>query len=520
MIEGFAHRYAEHIGVLNFTNPQDVSNGNIAYWRLRPFWTSVLELREPLPETISQYLDRYPNEDDDEFGRRASRVAQINMVDIILDAYIAMLFSVEVQVKAAKHQDKVDQFTNCCNHLGQSLKDYFRELAVPTSLQFSHCDIVVDTPDRPKDADPLSADAEQKLGLNIPYCYVIQPLNRYAWQVDKFGNFTEYRSDNYLDTQIQASLGFLGGSTVDKQYTVWTEQDVTEYDAKFQAIDTTPNPFGFIPIVTLIPIPSVRYQGKRLGKSLVQDVVAIQRRILNTMSLIYDFQENVNYGTKVIIQDSDSDNPIEEGEVDEAISGNKRGVVLYGEGSDYKIVTPDPAGVREMMNYLDCLIERAYQSVSIQSDSNTNKTHQTSSTIRQNSHVLLMKLTNISKHIENAMKQVIDMALRVQGLDPIEAGVTVTWGTNFAYESLTNSLEQCSLLRSVASDISPTLVSELLNKATMPEMYNSLKIDDIENESNKWIDKQNKMLAQPPVMPTLQQDNTQVNAADKVSDQE
>jgi len=501
--------------------PKKLKAESVAYYYFKPFWTDCLNLCEPLPDTIRQYLTRFKKEDPLEFAARARHCDQINMISLIIEATISMLFSTNIDISAAKNQDKVDAFVNCCNMQGDPLIDFIREDLAPSALTYGLSDIVVDMPAEPN--DKLSVEQAKARGL-MPYCYIIPPLNRFNWSVDANGNYTEYRSEDILNEQIQSQLNLQNGADEDRQFNVWTMDTVEKYSKNGTLLESKPNPYGFIPIVTCAPVgKSIRYPNDRLGRSLVQDILPIQRRIINLMSLIWDFHQNANFPYRILKQDTTENEPPTEGELAEG--GTSRGLIIRGVGSDYKIVSPDSAGVESMMCYLRTLIEFCYQQMSMPSDSNTNKTHQTGETIRSNQSVLFNKLTTYTRRMEKTVKEIVDMALRVQGIDPIESDVKVTWDTNFSYESFTNAQEQLSLVIQNLADKSPTAVAAFAKKVMSPQLFGSGAMEKAETELDKWAAKPipDPMTAgddpnNPDVKPkTTQQESTQIAAADKIS---
>lgn len=501
---------------------RDITNFNSAYWQMRQFWIDALNLKEPLvaggiTTGLALYLNRYAKEDDGEFAQRIKRLAQVNFVDLVIDAYCSMLFSTDIRITAGKHQDRVDKFVNSCNEQGDTLKEFCREMVAPASFLYGIVDVFVDLPSVGQEIQ--SQEQAREAGLDAPYCYMVPPLNRVAWSLDDARNYTIYRSQDIINQQLSAGM-----QVKDKhQYNEWTLKTVDVYDSAGGLREQRDNPFGFIPAVSFVPLPSMRFYDDRIGLSLVQDVLSLQKLILNLISLILDFHESVNFGMRVLIQDTTNDDePPTQGELEEG--GNKRGLILKGSGSDYKILTPDAAGVEAMCRFLDQVIERAWQSVRIPSDSNMNKTHQSRGTIRGNMAPLYNRLTRISKHFEKAMRQLIEMALRVQGIDPAEAQVQVQWGTNFAFESFATAIEELTAARNVVQDIAPTAVAELTRKTMGAQIYDSEKIGAVNDEIDKWVEKQNTMLAQPPeqpgTQPDLQKQNTEINAAAKIDSDE
>ena len=462
---------------------------SVAYWQMRTQWIDALNLKEPLPGTLARYLYKYPREDDDEFAERLKRLAQVNFVDAVIEFYCAMLFSTNVQIASEKYPDEVKSFAADCTGQGDSLVDYFRDMVAPNAFLYGITDVFVDLP-AAMDA-PISLQAQRESGIDQPYCYIVPALNRTRWDIGTDGSYSMYVSEDVINTQVAAQMGIQDP----RQRQEWTEETewradkvtVTEKEGakKPKQISETPNPFGLIPAVSVTPLASMRFFNDRIGVSLVKDIVPLQKLVLNLMSLLMDAQENSNFAQRYIIQDtSNGDMPPEEGELKEA--GPKRGVVLYGANSKFGIASPDASGAEAMRMYLNDIIDRIYQSAFIEAGTDQNKTHQSAQTIRSNNARLYNRLSKISKNLEKSMKRVVEMSLRVRGIDPKEAKVSVQWDTNFSYEAFVSALEELSLLRETAGDISTTLVKEFVKKTVGPEVYNSGKIDEIMAEIDKW----------------------------------
>lgn len=501
----------------------DITNGNQLYWQMRSFWTDALSLKEPLPSTLSFYLKKYAKEDDAEFVERVKRIAQVNFVDLIVDSYCSMLFSTDIRIESAKYQDKVAAFVNRCNLQGDTLKDYFRELIAPAAFTFGLVDVFCDMPEVTGLVETVAQ--QQAAGANLPYCYMVPPLNRTAWSLSDARDYTMYRSQDVINTQISSTAT----NNDEKQYSEWTLDSVTVYDHQGNPVkEARKNPFGFIPAVTVTPLPTMRFYDDRMGLSLVQDVVPLQKLVLNLLSLIYDFHESVNFATRVLKQDTtDGDEPPTEGEMAEG--GNKRGIIIRGKDSDYWTEIPDSAGVVAMCGFLQEIIDRAYQSVRIPSDANTNKTHQSRGTIRGNLAPLYNRMVRISRHFEKAMRQVIETALRVQGINVSDAGVTVTWGNNFAFEAFINAVEEATAFKALAQDMAPTAVASIVKKAFGSQIYDTATIKSAETEIDQWVKRTKEAILNPvqsigpdgkPVAPTLQKQNTEINAAEKIAESE
>ena len=152
---------------------KNLKSESVAYYYYKPFWTDCLDLYEPLPTTLQRFLTKYAKEDLSEFAARCNHVAQLNMVYLIVEAPMSMMFSTNVDISAEKHGDKVNAFVNCATLQGQSLIEYLREDLVPGGFVYGLTDAVVDMPKEANDV--LSVEQARTRGL-VPYCYSIHRI--------------------------------------------------------------------------------------------------------------------------------------------------------------------------------------------------------------------------------------------------------------------------------------------------------------------------------------------------------
>lgn len=457
---------------------------------MRPKWEAALDLYEPVytggnsqtsPSSLAAYLTRHPKEDDDEFARRSQRVFQINGLKMVLGSLASMLFSTDVRITSDNLKDQVDKFVGNCNLRGDNLMDFYREQVFPQAGLNGAVDIFVDLP--PSDDQVTSLKQQQDQGLTDPYCYLVPPLNRVRWQINEADEYTYYQSMDKIDSEITPQFQI----THQEQYQCWQLDQITTFDKSGKVIGQKKNPYNFIPAVTVIPMQSVRFYKDKIGDPLVDGLVEIQREILNTLSLISDYHASINFAQFTIIQDTETADVPTEGELQEM--GTHRGMMLKGKDTKAMILTPNPDGVKAMQDYVDQLLDKMFQLSLIPIDSNNIKTHTSAGTIRSNLASLYNRLTIIARHLEKSMKQVVEMALRVQGISAADvraANVKVEWDVNFSYEAFINSIEQLAALKAAAADIAPTAIKEYTKKVVGSELYGSGKLDQINKEIDQW----------------------------------
>jgi hypothetical protein len=449
-----------------------------AYWQLRPLWNQYLELYEPLPTTLIGYLQKYPKEDQDEFYQRAKTCTQINIMDYCIDFLCSMLFSTSIQFTSETMQDEVDSFTQNCNSSGDTLTEYLREIIAPATLLYGSVDVMVDKPSL-TGLTPNSLADEQAMGINMPYCYIIPPLNRMDWIQDNQGNYIYLKCQDVINTQLAAQMGIID----ERQFQVWTLTEIAQYNNKgFLIGNVMPNPYNFIPAITFTYKKSQRFYNNRIGVSYVKDILDMQKMMLNIISLIFDYHQSVNFPTRVFIQDTDEGEPLPTDEVKEM--GTHRGVNLLGE-SDFKLVSPDPSGAHEMQCFLDKLFQTALLVCNCPNDAMTSKSHTTEGSIKTSYAKLYNFLTNVSRHFGKSAKQVVELSLKLKGYSDDEikkAKVTVTWDTNWSFEALSDNLQNLILMKTALSGLVSTAEKEFAKRVIAPELFNSSKWDEMVKE--------------------------------------
>ncbi len=481
---------------------------SLTYWRMRPSWNLYLDLYEPLTNNVSsvagqggaptvaatkgslsQFLFKYKSEDAEEYSSRLQRVAQVNFLEYIVQYWSAILFSSPLQFSYNDSvKDKLDAFIANCNGRGDTLEDYARDVIVPSTFIYGITDLVVDMPKTNGETITLDTEAEYQ-----PYCYVVPPLNRLDWQIDKTsGRYCRYRSYDIINTQIQPQMGV----TDVCQYQDWTDKEVASYDTSGSETSSITNPYGFIPIVPFTFKSSLRFFDDAIGISLVKDIAPLQRLMINILSLIMDWQEQTNFALRYMIQDvdggydDDTDAPVEGDGVE---MSSKRVVKMRGKGSSIGIMTPDPAGANNMQTWLGQLVDMMFMAAGLPTDIGENKTHQSGVTVRANYSKILNTATIISKTLAKHLKKTLEYSLKVQGLSDkeiAEADVQVIWHPNYSFQSFGQAVEELIALKSVMADIAPSAVAAFSKMTMASRISSSEEYEESIKETDEWVEKQ------------------------------
>ncbi len=491
----------------------DADKFNVAYYQLKPKWTDLLNLYEPTPGQIGSFLRSHPSEDPDEFAVRAQSACQINAIKVIVEFYKSMLFSGDPRITSTKYQTQVQAIEKKATLQGDSLKDFLADNVFPMGALYGVVDVFCDVP------NIMAVSLADQIAKGVmPYLFTIQPLNRVRWSMEDDGTYSFYQSEDIIDTEIASQFDLRDRT----QYQQWTPDVMRLVSKNGQVLAEVPNPFGLIPAVPFIPLNSLRFADDALGVSLVDEQLDLQRELLNTLSLIADFHRSINFAMFTVTQDvDDGEEPAQEGELDEM--GNNRAMMLKGKGSRAEFVSPSAEGVRSMYEYVDRLVTWMFQLALVPMSASDIKTHTSANTIRSNLSQLYNRLTKYSRSLEKATKRIIELSLKVQGIDPADAGVQVQWNTNFSYESFANAIEQIAAFRDAVGDMSETAVKQLVIKMVQGELYSSGKMDTIESEINAWK-QQPPPAAQPDqgvfqnTINAMKNANLGVSAANKATD--
>lgn len=461
--------------------PKALSGYSQIYWLRRQEWIDALNLYEPVPFVLGTYLRRNKKEDNAEYGARLSKLCQINYVYNAVDFYRSMLWSTSVEITAeGPLKASVDAFVKKCNRRGEDFRTFMRERATPLQLLFGSCDIFCDLPRVSESEAPISLWEQQQRGLDLPYCYAVPPLNRLQWVNDEAGNFSFYKSMDVIDKQIGPALDI--GQL--HQYNLWTVEEVYKYDQDGNQVSVVANPYGFIPVTTIAPLGSIRFQDKELGVSIVQDLVPLQVNLLNALSEMFDFHHFANFPQLVINRDTTVPTPPmgEEGESIEV--GMHRLLELLGKDSDAKWISPDAQAILAKQAFIfESIVPEIYCTMLIPPAQI--KTHTSENTIRTNLQQLYTRLTAMAQHLAVGMKRVIETALKVQGYssEQIEdASVEVAFNTNWSFEAFMDSVQELEQTRKTIGDLTKTAIKEMAKRVVNSKLYNSAQIQQIHKE--------------------------------------
>lgn len=509
------------------TRPDQLSGYHRAYHQYKQFWIDCLRLYDPLPDDLVHYLAKYPKESETDFTRRLKRLTQVNILAGCIDQYMSYLFAGDIQIKAGdeKHQAIVDEFRASCTLQGETFDEFLRELAAPSSALYGIGDVFVDKLFVDPNVVASEADAIAA-GADRAYLYFVPALNRVNWRINLAGEYVEHWTQDIINTQLEAQYGVKDG----QQWKQWTTEWVIDYNPDGTERQRRKNNYGFIPAVPLMPWErSQHFPREPIGKSMASDLIKFQINIINYISLIMDYHEGMNFPIWFWKQDtSNGDEAPTEGEF--GGMGQNQGVTGYGKETDLKVVSPDPRGVESMTRHLDYLIDCAFNSVWLPTESSMSKSHTSGQSIRKSYTQLYNRLKRMARHLEQFTKRIFEKMLLVKGIDPKEANLKVQWNCNFDFESPITVIQEAQQLRQAlqitgTDSISPTAEIAWIRKSVEAYLYGSDDMPQILAELDaapakmKEASDQQQALQQQKFQ-TNQQENTEFNASMKTQNSE
>jgi len=247
-------------------------------------------------------------EDAEDFEERLKRAYFLNFCDTIPSMYNSYIFKEGVERPG---NIDLEEFRKNVDGKGTNISEYIKECGYWASV-FGSVHILVNMPvatTAPKNK------AEQRTSGQYPYTTTIYPTQLKDWSLDKKGNFnwvlieTTYYEDFDPEYERVDSKHYM---LITKEK--WEIQDEDGEKVKFE--DGSPsegtNDLGTIPIFTIYN----KRGTDKIGKSLLKDIVYINRSIFNWCSCIDEQIERQTFSQLVVPDDGTMADKEESGKSD------------------------------------------------------------------------------------------------------------------------------------------------------------------------------------------------------------
>lgn len=351
-------------------------------------------------------------EDAEDFESRLDRAHFLNFCDTIPSMYNSYIFKEGVERPG---NSELEQFRTNVDGKGTNISEFIKNAGYWASV-YGAVHILVNQPVLTK--TPKSR-ADQKENGQYPYASIIFPTQLKDWSLDRQGNFnwviieTTYYDDIDPNVEREESQHYML-ITKDR----WEIQDEDGEPVKFSdgAPNNGPNDLGIIPIYTIYN----KRGTDKVGKSLLKDIVYINRSIFNWGSCIDEQIERQTFSQLVVPDDGSMAEKEESGESDilREIGTSSLWTFPFDARHPPAFISPDVANIETIWKQIVDHIKEIFRLSGLQggtSDLYTSKSGRQSqySFIGVNS-----ALAEKSASYQEAENQISKLALMHLGSDP------------------------------------------------------------------------------------------------------
>lgn len=235
-------------------------------------------------------------EEDTDFQSRLDRAYYINLCDLIPNMYNTFIFKEKIE---RPYDTFLEDFRNNCDGKDTSITDFIKRAGFFSKV-YGVIHVLIDLPSTDKQKMTKREAREKRIA---PYCSLIYPTQLKDWSVDKDGNWNWVllESTHYNDLDPRKEREEI---KLYKLYTKegWEIQD--EYGSLMKFDDGRPNKgktdLGIVPLVTLY---NKNFDDDKIGKSLLRDIVYINRTVMNWCSCLDEQIERQTFSQLVVPDD-------------------------------------------------------------------------------------------------------------------------------------------------------------------------------------------------------------------------
>jgi len=262
-------------------------------------WTMYLDAANGGNEFINDdYLFSHRLEESSDFTERLDRAYFLNFCDTIPNIYNSFIFKSSIE---RAPDNLLDGFRKNMDGRGTHISDFIKRLGYYSSV-FGVIHALIDMPPVVRKARKLTV-REARTNNLVPFGSIVLPTQLKDWSVDSQGNYnwviieSTYYSDLDPSKEREEQTHY---KLITKEK--WSVEDTDGNAVKFD--DGSPNqgvnPLGIIPLITMY---HKDMGDDKIGKSLLKDIVYVNRVIMNWCSCIDEQIERQTFSQLVIPDD-------------------------------------------------------------------------------------------------------------------------------------------------------------------------------------------------------------------------
>lgn len=248
-------------------------------------------------------------EDGTDFDERLDRAYFLNFCDTIPSIFNTYIYQSNIEKSP---DDILDEFRKNCDGKGTTINEFIKNAGYLASV-YGVIHIFIDMPTSKTGKAKLSKLDVKQENL-IPYLKLIHPTQLKDWSVDSKGNYqwviieSNYYKDIDPTVEREEELHYRVVTT-EKWWVEDSDGNKVKYDDGSESQGT--NDLGFIPIVTMY---HKDVGDNKIGRSLLKDIVYINRTIFNWCSCIDEQIERQTFSQLTMPDDGSLAELAEEGQ--------------------------------------------------------------------------------------------------------------------------------------------------------------------------------------------------------------
>ena len=219
------------------------------------------------------YLPKAPAEDpatlatDDDYELRRARTPVPTFVAEAVDTHLSRIYAREVRREGP---DRLLRWWGDVDGCGASIDQWMAEVVAPLLLTLGQLDLRFDHPVAPEGEEVATRADAERLGLDRCLAAYILPEDMLWWRLDPTG----HRNEECLVREFAEV-----DDATEPRYRHWTAAESTLFDADGVVLDSTPHPFGRVPIVRVFDRRKPRC--RNVGQPRYEGVAERQREYYN-----------------------------------------------------------------------------------------------------------------------------------------------------------------------------------------------------------------------------------------------
>jgi len=423
------------------------------------------------------YLFSHRLEDGEDYDERLERAYYLNYCEAIPNIYNYYIMKENIERPVVLD---LEMFRENADRSGKSIGEVVAEAGFWSKV-YGVCHILVDSPN----VSPKTKQEEKDMKFT-PYCTVLPPTKIKDWSTDGNGNYnwiliesTYYRdSDPTVEREEEVHYKLI---TRDSWRIEDEDGELVQFEDGRRAEGT--NELGIVPIISLYHDNS---KNSKIGKSLLKDIVYINRSILNWCSCIDEQIERQTFSQLVIPDDGTLAEESESGDPLHRVGTSSIWTFPSDAGHPPNYISPNTENIRVIWSLVIDHIKEIFRLANLIGSSDDMYVSRSGRAAQMGFLGVNSALSATSKKYEKAENEITKLALKILGKDDTSSYDRVKYPTSFDIASLSEEIDAFFKLMSknFSKRLNKTVAKDLSRRAT-PLAPNSVR-QEIEDEIEAW----------------------------------